>query len=43
MSEINKVNVNHPVKTGEVLIENVLGLKVNIVVTTDLWRVLIDG
>lgn len=43
MKEINKVNVNHPVKTGDVLIENVLGLKVNIVVTTDLWRLLIDG
>jgi len=43
MKEINKINLGHTVKIGDVLLENVLNLQVNIVATTDLSRVLADG
>lgn len=43
MKEINKINLDHTVKIGDVLLENVLGLQVNIVSTADLSRILTDG
>ena len=38
MKEINKVKVDKPLGTGDVVIENVLGLGVDVVITSDLLK-----
>ena len=38
MEEINRVVVDHPVKTGDVLIPHVLGLSADVIVTSNVLR-----
>lgn len=40
MGEINKTCIDHPVHSGEVIIENILGTGVNIISTSDLYYLL---
>ena len=38
MKEISKVQVIEPLGTGDIVIENVLGLGVDVVITSDLMK-----
>ncbi|MGN9152341.1 DUF1667 domain-containing protein [Bariatricus sp. HCP3S3_E12] len=38
MKEISKVQVIEPLSTGDIVIENVLGLGVDVVITSDLMK-----
>lgn len=38
MREINQVVVDHPVKTGDVVISQVLGLSADVIVTSNVWK-----
>lgn len=40
MGEINKVIIDHPVHSGEIIIKNVLGTGVNIISTSDMYYLL---
>jgi len=40
MKEINKVEINHPVHTGEIVVSNVLNTGVNIIATSDMYDLL---
>ena len=38
MKQINEVTVDHILSTGDVVIENVLGLNVDVIVTSDILK-----
>ena len=40
MKEINKVEINHPVHTGEIVVSNILNTGVNIIATSDMYDLL---
>lgn len=40
MREINKVEVNHPVHGGEIIVSNILNTGVNIIATSDMYDLL---
>ena len=37
IEEINKININHKIHSGEIIIEDVLGTGINIVATSDMY------
>jgi CxxC motif-containing protein len=40
MKEINEINLDHPVHSGEIIIENILETGVNIIATSDMYYLL---
>jgi CxxC motif-containing protein len=40
MKEINKVEINHPVHGGEIIVSNILNTGVNIIATSDMYDLL---
>ncbi len=40
MKEINKVELNHPIHSGDIVIEDVLNTGVNIIATSDMYELL---
>jgi CxxC motif-containing protein len=40
MKEINKVEINHPVHAGEIVVSNILNTGVNIIATSDMYDLL---
>ena len=40
MKEINKVEINHPVHSGEIVVSNILNTGVNIIATSDMYDLL---
>ena len=40
MKEINKVEINHPVHSGEIVVLNILNTGVNIIATSDMYDLL---
>lgn len=43
MEKINSVEINHPVHSGEIILENVLDTGVNVIATSDMYYLLEEG